>query len=189
MMDFMEESREAFGVEPICRTLQFAPSTYYDRRTVARDPDRASARARSDASLPPRLAFLIAPRDRPEWVEYSRSLMPFIATPFSVQSNDIACFFVDQGRRTGERDCKRETAHSPGDHIMTAKTAAAAASASEALLLEIAAKHFRLQTLETRNSDGLDFHDVAVRSIRAAPRWKRPSPLAKPQPAEQETTP
>ena len=53
---------------------------------------------------------------------------------------------------------------------MTAKTAAAAAavSASEALLLEIAAKHFRLQTLETRNSDGLDFHDVAVWSIRAA---------------------
>ena len=53
---------------------------------------------------------------------------------------------------------------------MTAKTAAAAAAAaaSESLLLEIAAKHFHLQTLETRNSDGLDFHDVAVWSIRAA---------------------
>jgi putative transposase len=51
MMDFIEECREAFGVEPICRTLQFAPSTYYDRRAVARDPDRASARARSDAAL------------------------------------------------------------------------------------------------------------------------------------------
>ena len=51
MMDFIEESREAFGVEPIFRTLQFAPSTYYDRRAVARDPDRASARARSDAAL------------------------------------------------------------------------------------------------------------------------------------------
>ena len=50
-MDFIEESREVFGVEPICRTLQFAPSTYYDRRAVARDPDRASARARSDAAL------------------------------------------------------------------------------------------------------------------------------------------
>ena len=99
MMDFMEESREAFGVEPICRTLQFAPSTYYDRRTVARDPDRASTRARSDASLPPRLAFLIAPRDRPEWVEYSRSLMPLIAAPFYRQNNDIACYFVDQDRR------------------------------------------------------------------------------------------
>ena len=31
--------------------MQFAPSTYDDRRAVARDPDRASARARSDAAL------------------------------------------------------------------------------------------------------------------------------------------
>ncbi len=30
---------------------QFAPSTYYDRRTIVHDPDRASARAKSDAAL------------------------------------------------------------------------------------------------------------------------------------------
>jgi hypothetical protein len=57
---------------------------------------------------------------------------------------------------------------SPGDHVMTAKTATTAKAPSEALLMEIAARHFRLETLETRNSDGLDFHDVAVWSIRAA---------------------
>ena len=51
MIAFIEESREAHGVEPICRALQFAPSTYYDRRALARDPDRASARAKSDAAL------------------------------------------------------------------------------------------------------------------------------------------
>ena len=51
---------------------------------------------------------------------------------------------------------------------MTAKTATAAEGPSEALLLEIAAKHFHIETLETRNSDGLDFYDVAVWSIRAA---------------------
>lgn len=51
---------------------------------------------------------------------------------------------------------------------MTAKTAAPAAAPSEPLLLEIAARHFHLETLETRNSDSLDFHDVAVWSIRAA---------------------
>ena len=51
---------------------------------------------------------------------------------------------------------------------MTAKTAAVKAP-SEALLLEIAAKHFHsIRTLETRNSDSLDFHDVAVWSIRDA---------------------
>jgi hypothetical protein len=52
----------------------------------------------------------------------------------------------------------------PGDPAMTMKTDAP----SEALLLKIATKHFHLETLETRNSDGLDFHDVSVWSIRAA---------------------
>ncbi|MGB7268864.1 MAG: IS3 family transposase [Albidovulum sp.] len=51
MTAFIDEHREMYGVEPICRTLQFAPSTYYDRRAIVRDPDRASARARSDAAL------------------------------------------------------------------------------------------------------------------------------------------
>ena len=41
--------------------------------------------------------------------------------------------------------------------------------APEALLLAIARTHFRnIETLETRNSDGLDFHDVAVWAIRNA---------------------
>jgi len=46
-----EESRESLGVEPICRALQFAPSTYYERRAIARDPEQASPRAKSDAAL------------------------------------------------------------------------------------------------------------------------------------------
>jgi hypothetical protein len=50
-MDFTEESRETLGVEPICRALQFAPSTYYDRRAITRNPERASLRAKSDAAL------------------------------------------------------------------------------------------------------------------------------------------
>ena len=57
---------------------------------------------------------------------------------------------------------------SPGDDAMTTKTAPAKAP-SDALLLEIATKHFHsIETLETQNSDRLDFHDVAVWAIRAA---------------------
>ena len=56
----------------------------------------------------------------------------------------------------------------PGDDAMTAKTPPAKAP-SEALLLEIATKHFHsIETLETQNSDRLDFNDVAVWAIRAA---------------------
>ena len=38
----------------------------------------------------------------------------------------------------------------------------------DAQILEIAQRQFRLETLETRNWDRLDFHDVAVWAIRAA---------------------
>jgi hypothetical protein len=41
-------------------------------------------------------------------------------------------------------------------------------TAPEALILEIAIKQFFVETLETRNSDQLDFHDVAVWAMRAA---------------------
>jgi hypothetical protein len=42
------------------------------------------------------------------------------------------------------------------------------AAARDALILEIAQRLFFLETLETRNSDRLDFHDVAVWAIRDA---------------------
>ncbi|MBB4209818.1 DUF6900 domain-containing protein, partial [Roseinatronobacter bogoriensis] len=38
----------------------------------------------------------------------------------------------------------------------------------DAVILEIAQRQFRLETLETRNRDRLDFHDVAVWALRAA---------------------
>ena len=38
----------------------------------------------------------------------------------------------------------------------------------DALILEIAQRRFFLETLETRNADCLDFHDVAVWAIRDA---------------------
>ena len=34
-----------------------------------------------------------------------------------------------------------------------------ASTAPEALMLDIAKRHFLVETLDTRNSDGLDFHD------------------------------
>ena len=40
--------------------------------------------------------------------------------------------------------------------------------ASEALILDIAIRHFFVETLDTRNRDRLDFHDVAVWAMRAA---------------------
>jgi len=41
-------------------------------------------------------------------------------------------------------------------------------AARDALLLKIAERHLFLETLETRNSDSLDFHEHGVWAIRSA---------------------
>jgi hypothetical protein len=47
-------------------------------------------------------------------------------------------------------------------------TAKLTSTAPEALMLDIARSHFCVETLEPQNSDGLDFHEVAVWAMRAA---------------------
>jgi transposase InsO family protein len=48
MIAFIDDHRGVFGVGPICRVLEIAPSTYYAFKAVERDPDLASGRARQD---------------------------------------------------------------------------------------------------------------------------------------------
>jgi putative transposase len=47
--------RDTFGVEPICRALQIAPSGYRRHAARQRDPVRRSARERRDAQLMPEI--------------------------------------------------------------------------------------------------------------------------------------
>jgi hypothetical protein len=56
MIAFIDDHRAFHGVEPICRLLAIAPSTYQARVACRRDPARASARARRDAELRPEIA-------------------------------------------------------------------------------------------------------------------------------------
>jgi transposase InsO family protein len=51
MIAFIKEHRDVCGVEPICRVLQIAPSTFYAHLAVENDPDKASDRAKRDAEL------------------------------------------------------------------------------------------------------------------------------------------
>src|SRR5690606_39227626 len=46
-----DDYREAYGVEPICKVLPIAPSTYHDHVARRRDPARLPARAKRDAAL------------------------------------------------------------------------------------------------------------------------------------------
>ena len=51
MIAFVDAPRAAYGVEPICRVLPIAPSTYHAGATKRGDPGKLSARARRDAAL------------------------------------------------------------------------------------------------------------------------------------------
>jgi transposase InsO family protein len=51
MIAFIDDHREAYGVEPICRVLPIAPSTYREHVGRRHDPARRPPRARRDAAL------------------------------------------------------------------------------------------------------------------------------------------
>ena len=51
MIAFIDDHREAYGVEPICAVLPIAPSTYYAQPPGAPIRPGLPARARRDAEL------------------------------------------------------------------------------------------------------------------------------------------
>ena len=51
MIAFIDDQRWVHGVEPICKVLPIAPSTYHAHVAKRVDPSRLSARARRDAAL------------------------------------------------------------------------------------------------------------------------------------------
>ncbi len=53
MKAFIDDHRAIYGVEPICRVLPIAPSTYRAHAACVADPGRASARTKRDAVLRP----------------------------------------------------------------------------------------------------------------------------------------
>ena len=56
MIAFIEHHKSMHGVEPICKVLPIAPSTYFDHRAKQSDPAKLSARVRRDAALRPTIS-------------------------------------------------------------------------------------------------------------------------------------
>ncbi len=60
MIDFIDEHRGTHGVEPICKVLPIAPSTYFAHVAARLDPAKLSARARRDLALKPEITRVFA---------------------------------------------------------------------------------------------------------------------------------
>ena len=55
MTPFVDEHRERFGVEPVCKALQIAPSAYWREAARKREPALCPARRQRDAALLPEI--------------------------------------------------------------------------------------------------------------------------------------
>ena len=51
MVGFINQHKDQYGVEPICRQIQIAPSSYYEQKARERDPDRLPERIKRDKAL------------------------------------------------------------------------------------------------------------------------------------------
>jgi putative transposase len=51
MITFIDEHRTVYGVEPICKVLPIAPSTYHAQAARRADAGKLPARAKRDAAL------------------------------------------------------------------------------------------------------------------------------------------
>ena len=60
MIAFIDDHREDHGVEPICRVLPIAPSTYHLNAAKRVDPAKLSLRAKRDLALKPEMARVFA---------------------------------------------------------------------------------------------------------------------------------
>ena len=50
-MEFIDQDRETHGVEPICKVLPIAPSTYHRHKALTQHPERRSDRVKRDEQL------------------------------------------------------------------------------------------------------------------------------------------
>lgn len=61
-MASIDDHSEVYGVEPICRVLPIAPSTYRERAAQRREPSRMSPLTQRDQALKPEVLCVFSRR-------------------------------------------------------------------------------------------------------------------------------
>ena len=121
MIAFIDDHRGAYGVEPICKVLSIAPSTYFDHRAKQMDPARLSVRARQDAALRPKISRVFEDNlkvygARKVWLQMNREGVSVARCTVERLMRVMGLHGVIRGKaiRTTTRD---EAAPCPQDHV------------------------------------------------------------------------
>ena len=121
MIAFIDDHRAVYGVEPICKVLPIAPSTYYDHAAKRADPGKLSARAQRDMALKPQIARVFAENFevygvRKVWRQMVREGVPVARCTVERLMADLGLQGVVRGKpiRTTLQD---KAAPCPLDHV------------------------------------------------------------------------
>ena len=129
MISFIDDHREVHGVEPICKVLPIAPSTYHDHVAKRADPAKLSARSRRDMVLKPEVVRVFAENfevygARKVWRQLNRENIPVARCTVERLMAGLGLQGVIRGKavRTTVKD---KAAPCPLDHVNQVFQAAA----------------------------------------------------------------
>ena len=120
MIAFIDDHREAHGVEPICKVLPIAPSTYHAHVVRRADPAKRSARAKRDAALKPEVRRVFDDNlqvygVRKVWRQLRRENHDVARCTVERLMRDMGLQGAIRGRRPHDR--QRKAAPCPLDHV------------------------------------------------------------------------
>jgi transposase InsO family protein len=121
MIAFIDDHRGVHGVEPICKVLPIAPSTYHDHAAKRADPGKLSARAKQDMALTDEIARVFTENfsaygARKVWRQLNREGVAVARCTVERLMQDMGLQGVIRGKpiRTTVSD---KTAPCPLDHV------------------------------------------------------------------------
>jgi len=127
MVIFIDQHREDYGVEPICKLLPNAPSTYRRRKYLEQYPERRSERAQRDEQLMPEIQRVWKENHRnygahKVWKQLHRESVPAARCTVERLMKQLGLEGVRRGKR-----CKTtipdDVAHKPLDLVQRQFTA------------------------------------------------------------------
>ncbi len=127
MMAFIDQHRAAYGVEPICKELPIAPSTYHYHKIIEQQPEKRSARARRDDVLLYEIKRVWDENHRnygarKVWKQLKRELIPAARCTVERLMKQLGIEGVRRGKRC-ITTIPDEAAHKPLDLIQRQFTA------------------------------------------------------------------
>ena len=121
MIAFIDEHRAVHGVEPICKVLPIAPSSYHDHRAKRADPERLSARAKRDLMPKPEIERVFTENfevygARKVWRQLNRESIPVARCTVERLMSELGLEGVTRGKRI-RTTVQDKAAPCPLDHV------------------------------------------------------------------------